>query len=335
VQLVLGVDGGNSKTLAVLADARGTVLGIGLGGGGNHQGPGMKNAMAEISGAALTAIRAAGKRPDEIDAAFYALAGADLPEDFAIIRPELAALGLARRWEVDNDTMAGLRAGSSSPDAVVAVVGSGNNAAGRNAAGETIRLPGLGWISGDWGGGSALAQEAVRLVMRAWDGRGSATALSDVVLTALGTHDVEELILALYHQEIRATRLLAITPLIFEVAAAGDVVAQSIVERQAEEVVETAGALLLRLGIAGRPSHVVLAGSVFRDRTGILVASIRRRMSEHFPMATVVVPVLEPVLGAVLCGMDLLNLEVGESVRERLAESYAALHIERSEVDET
>jgi N-acetylglucosamine kinase-like BadF-type ATPase len=335
VRLVLGVDGGNSKTLAVLADSGGTALGVGLGGSGNHQGRGMERAIAEIGGAAHAAIRTAGKQPHEIDAAFYALAGADLAEDFALIQPELAALGLGRRWEVDNDTMAGLRAGSSSPDAVVAVVGAGNNAAGRNAAGESIRLPGLGWISGDWGGGGALAQEAVRLVMRAWDGRGRPTALSDMVLKALGTHDIEELILALYHQEIRASQLLEITPLIFEAAAAGDPVAQGIVERQAEEVVETVGALLRRLGLAGRPSDVVLAGSVFRDRTGLLVDSIRRRMSEHFPEAAVVVPVLEPVLGAVLCGMDLLNLEVGEDVRERLAKSYAALRVELSGADRT
>jgi N-acetylglucosamine kinase-like BadF-type ATPase len=332
VKLVLGVDAGNSKTLAVLADERGNALGVGLAGSGNHQGRGLDRAIAEITAAAHTAVTGAGKRQEDVDAAFYALAGADLPEDFELLRPALANVGLGRRWELDNDTMAGLRAGSSALDAVVAILGAGNNAAGTNAAGETIRLPGLGWISGDVGGGSWLAQEAIRLVMRAWDGRGRATALTGAVLNALGKRDAEELMLALYHGEIRAAGLLALTPLVLECASSGDEVAREIVERQAEEVVQTAGALVRRLGLTESSCDVVLAGGVFRDRTGVLVGSIRRLLAARFPKAAVVVPVLEPVLGAVLCGMDLLNLQVDEHVRTRLAESFAVLQTRRAGV---
>lgn len=332
-RLVLGVDGGNSKTLAAVADEHGHVLGVGRSGSGSHQALGIEGSMTEIRAAVSTALQMAGRTPEELDGAFYALAGADLEEDFAVLRPALGALHYGRCFEFDNDTIAGLRAGARRRDAVVVVVGSGTNAAGTNAAGDAIRLPGLGWISGDWGGGSAMAREAVRLVMRAWDGRGDPTLLTEMILNTLGAATVEDLLLALYRKEIRGTQLLAVTPLIFEAAEEGDTVAQSIIEMQAREVVDTAGGIMRRLGIAGSPCDIVLAGSVFRDRTGRLVDSIRERLSNQFPQACAVVSELEPVLGAVLCGMDLLRLPTTEDVRRNLFGSFSALYTPPSYVE--
>jgi N-acetylglucosamine kinase-like BadF-type ATPase len=332
VPIIVGVDGGNSKTLTVVANELGHVLGVGRGAGGNHQNRGMDGAMHEIKRSITAALATADIAPADVDAAFYALAGADLEEDFAILRPVIAGLDLGGRWEVENDTMAGWRAGASRADAVVVIVGSGTNAAGRNAAGEQIRLPGLGWISGDWGGGGELAREAVSAAMRAWDGRGEPTALSGFILRTLDRATIDDLILALYHEEIRGTQLLDIVPLIFEAAAAGDGVARRIVERQAEEIVTTAGTLLGRLGLDDVASDVVLAGSVFRERTGQLVHLVRSHLLERYPQARVIVSSLEPVLGAVLCGMDLLELDTGETVRRRLVESFAGFRAEGVQV---
>jgi hypothetical protein len=63
------------------------------------------------------------------------------------------------------------------------------NAAGRAPDGREIGLPGLGAISGDWGGGSALGLEMVRAIMRAWDGRGKPTLLTRGVLAHYGVPD--------------------------------------------------------------------------------------------------------------------------------------------------
>lgn len=325
--IVLGIDGGNSKTLAVAADGQGCVLGVGRAGGGNHQNKGLDAALAEIQAAARAALDAAGTGAEAVDAAFFALAGADLEDDFALLRPALAGLRLGARWEVENDTIAGLRAGAERADAVVVIVGSGTNAAGTNAAGETIRLPGLGWLSGDWGGGGEIAREAVSRIARAWDGRGSPTALTPLVLQEMGCVDVEAFILAVYRGEVLRARLLDVVPLVFTAAAAGDAVAAEIVGRQAAEVATTAGTLIRRLGLSNRQCDVVLAGSVFRDETGQLVREVRSRVEERYPQARIVVSDLEPVLGSVLCAMDLLSLETGGAVRRTLLESFATSRI--------
>jgi N-acetylglucosamine kinase-like BadF-type ATPase len=290
----------------------------------------MAAAMSEVRRAVDAALAAAGRRAGEIAAAFYALAGADLEEDFAILRPAVAELGLGGKWDIDNDTIAGLWAGTSARDAVVVILGAGTNAAGRNSAGQEIRLPGLGWISGDWGGGGDLAREAVSEAMRAWDGRGEPTALTDVLLEALGCADMGELLLKLYREQIRGTRLLGVVPLIFDVAAAGDAVARRLVERQAAEAAIMAGALIGRLGMGERSCDVVLAGSVSRERTGELRRLVQQDVLERYPQARVVVSTLEPVLGAALRAMDLIGLDTGETVRQRLAESYVSPPVEGS-----
>jgi N-acetylglucosamine kinase-like BadF-type ATPase len=330
--IILGVDAGNSKTLAAVADETGRVLGLGRASGGNHQNKGIDVAIAEIARSIDMALEAAALRRSDVDSTFYALAGADLDEDFALLRPALAALVVGARWEVDNDTMAGLRAGARRRDCVVVIAGSGTNAAGRNHAGESIRLPGLGWISGDWGGGGDLAREAVSLAMRAWDGRGEPTALTAAILDLLALPSMDDVLLALYQEGMRGTRLLDLVPRIFEVAAEGDVVARTLVDRQADEVAATAGALIRRLGLADTPCDVVLAGSVFRDRTGRLVAAVTARLQARYPQADVIVSQLEPVLGSVLCGFDLLGLDTGETVHDTLLSSFADIWAEGARV---
>jgi N-acetylglucosamine kinase-like BadF-type ATPase len=330
--IILGVDGGNSKTLAAVADATGQVHGVGRSSGGNHQNKGLGPAMEQIALACDAALSRAGLQRRDVEVAYYSLAGADLDDDFALLNPALAELAMGRRYALANDTVAGLRAGARRGDCVVVIVGSGTNAAGRNAEGTTIHLPGLGWLSGDWGGGGDLAREAVSLAAREWDGRGRPTALTKLVLEMLDVPTMDAAILAVYQGRMQPGRFLDLVPQIFEVAVAGDAVARELVERQAEEVVTTAGALIRRLGLTDRPCDVVLAGSVFRDRTGLLVAEVRARLAERYPQAEAIVSELEPVLGAVLCGFDLLGLETGQPVRERLFSSYAAMRAEGTQV---
>src|SRR5947209_3520529 len=105
MQLVLGVDGGNSKTLAVVGDDHGTVLGIGRSLCGNHQGYGLESALEQIGAAINQALASGGIRPAQIQAASYALAGADLPSDFELLLPAVRDLGFGRQVDLHNDTM--------------------------------------------------------------------------------------------------------------------------------------------------------------------------------------------------------------------------------------
>jgi N-acetylglucosamine kinase-like BadF-type ATPase len=318
--LVLGVDGGNSKTLALLADETGRVLGAGLSGGSNYQGIGIDAAMQAVRAAAEVALRRAAVAPDDIAYAFYALSGADLDLDFRRLHPALADLRLAREYVLDNDVVAALLSGTDSPDAVAVVLGAGTNAAGRNAAGTVIRFPALGWESGDWGGGGDLAREMVRAIARAWDGRSVATLLTDLVLPALDLSDAEALIAGLHAKEIRFRRLLELVPLVFVAADRGDTIARDLVTQAGEEAAVMAVTILRRLGLLTAQPDVVLGGSLFRSENDLLLTVIADRVTEAAPDARLILPEMEPAAGAVLGALEKLDIVHDGAVRTRLVE---------------
>jgi N-acetylglucosamine kinase-like BadF-type ATPase len=319
MRFFLGMDAGASKTFCLVGDESGRILGFGRGGPGNHQGPGLEAVVAEYRRAGEEALAQAGLRGDQVAHGAFCLAGADLPQDYAMLIPAVRALGLAQRITVKNDTMAALRSGLSRPWGVTVICGSGTNAAGRGPDGTEIVFPGLGWISGDWGGGGDLAREAIRRVMRAWDGRGPQTILTEMILRALEMNDVPELLQALYQQsEQMRSGIYRLPPLIFEAAYRGDAVAQELVTMQGEEVGITAGAIIRRLGLADTDVEVVLGGSIFKAKGPLLFDVIAATVHKVAPLARIVIPEFEPVVGAWLIALEAEGGQATPAVYEQL-----------------
>ena len=320
MSLVLGVDAGGSKTSALVADERGRIVGLGRGGPGNHQLAGLEPAMTEIRRACEEALAQAGASPP-VDLGFFGLAGADLPVDFALLTPAIEGMGLARRVRIKNDTLVALRAGLRRSWGVAVICGTGFNAGGIGPDGREVQLPGLGALSGDWGGGSDIAQELIRLVCRAWDGRGQPTLLTEMVLAALELPSVEELIAQLYQSQsdsspgkIDPRRLLSLVPLVFEAADEGDQVARDLLVRVGTEVGITANSIIKRLGLAAADVDVVLGGSVFKGRGPLLVDTVIQEVHRVAPQATVHLPELAPVAGAVFLALESLGVKIDETV---------------------
>src|SRR5438128_9332884 len=112
--LILGVDGGNTKTIAVVVDRDGAVRGVGAGGCADiHNAPTPEDGVAQIVLAVEAALAAAQADADALEAATFSLAGADWPEDFAFLRRELrASLGLRLEPSVVNDAIGPIRGGT-------------------------------------------------------------------------------------------------------------------------------------------------------------------------------------------------------------------------------
>lgn len=310
---LIAIDGGNSKTEVLACDTSGEVLGYARGPGVNHQTAG---------GVAVTMARleqlVAQVRPSlpagEVPAAVVCcLAGADLPVEMAMLTEEVAAASWATKAIVDNDTVALLRAGTRARDAVAVVCGAGANCVGRSADGKSVRFPALGVVSGDWGGGSDIGRLALWHAVRAEDGRGEATALSRAVATHFGLATATDVGVAIHLDGALGARLAELPPVVFDIAAAGDEVARSIVVRQGEEVATMALAAIRRLGLAERPVDVVLGGGVLRGRDPLLHSVIRELLPEQARIRVVTAP---PVIGAALLGLDALGAP--EAAEQRL-----------------
>lgn len=304
---VVAIDAGNSKTDVALIGEDGTVLSSARGGGFQPPAVGVEAAI-DVLAAALA--RAVAELPDT-GGAFGAsahvsacLANADLPVEEAELAAALEARGWGSSVEVRNDTFAILRAGVDEPRGVAVVCGAGINCVGMTPDGRTARFPAIGRISGDWGGGSGLAEEALWFAARAEDGRGEPSELARALPGHFGLDSMYALIEALHRGAIPSARRHELTPVLFATAAGGDPVARALVERLAEEVVAMASVALGRLGLLAEEAPVLLGGSVLAARHPQLDDRITELLAARAPKAGVRVVSEPPVLGAALLGLD-------------------------------
>lgn len=325
-RFVIGVDAGNSKTHALVADSDGRLLALGRTGPGNYEAVGMQQAMSNVLAACEQARDQAGLK-GEAEAVCFGLAGADFPEDYVMLESEVRKFGLAPKVQVVNDTMVGLRAGARQSYGVVVIMGSGANAAGKSPAGHEVRVLGEGFEFGDWGGGYMIASEVLHHVFRAYDGRGPQTMLTDLVLEATGKPDMEELTRALYHEGLKGEAKLALAPLVFEAALEGDEVACRLVRKIGEEAAACANAMIRRLALEREPVPVVLAGSIFKGKGPLLLDVVRERVHEVAPKACISRPKFEPVVGAAILAMEMVGLVMDDDRWHAIEQTAAQLSL--------
>ncbi|WP_219835112.1 N-acetylglucosamine kinase [Paenibacillus sp. R14(2021)] len=312
----LGIDGGGSKTHALLTDEHGFVLGKGQSGNGNHQIDAAE-AKRHLAGAVNEALKSAGVKHDDVQHAYFGLAGADRETDYRILRPLVAAIGLPRH-SIDCDTMIGLRAGTDRPYGISVICGTGTNCAGRNRFGEHLQIGGFNYMYGDFGGGGALNIEVFRSVVRAWDGRDEPTLLTDPLLRLLGYASVE----AMFNDYLDHNKTVPVdaAKLLFEAAAIGDAASLAILRRQGTELGQAAAAVARRLGMSQDVFDVVLAGSLLTrgDTGGWIRGPLEELVHAAAPGASVALLKVDPVFGAVWSAMEADGGTIAPEVCERM-----------------
>jgi N-acetylglucosamine kinase-like BadF-type ATPase len=321
---VLAVDGGNSKTDVALVAADGTLL-------ASARGPGVPGVLSlgETIGVLGSTARLAadqagllpgGHGPRIARHLSACVANADLPEEERELDDALRAEGWSDTTHVANDTFAVLRAGLDGPGphwGVAVTCGAGINCVGVAPDGRTSRFLALGPLTGDWGGGGGLGQEAVWWAIRAEDGRGPQTALREAVAAHFGEASMYDVAVGFHTGKFRGDALRRLVPVLFGVAEGGDEVAANVVRRQAGEVCVMALAAMRRLGLGDQPVPVVLGGGVLTARDPLLTSEITKRLADEAPRATPCIVDIPPVAGAALLGLDHIGAPPGAQARLR------------------
>jgi N-acetylglucosamine kinase len=305
MRVFVGVDGGGSKTTAAVCDVEGRLLGRAVAGPSNHNAIGIEVAAERVLAAISEAVHVA-DGPIEIAGLCLALAGVARPEDHAAWRSvvgrwvEAAQLDLAigaERATITHDAMAALVGGTGKREGVVVIAGTGAIAFGANARGHEARASGWGYLLGDEGSGYWIGLEGLRAVLRAEDGRGPATALRERLLAAKGLNRPQQLIKPMY-AEWKPVDVAALAPAVLEVAAGGDVVAGRIVVSAAAELGSAASAVLRQLELLSTQTEVVAAGGLWDGP--LLRQRFAAQLRESAPLAEVISPRAEPVIGALM-----------------------------------
>jgi len=257
----VGVDGGGTKTRAVVLDEAGTEVGREEGGPAiaDASAPDLAaKAVAEVVRAAVTAAGA--ELP--VAALWAGLSGAGREAARSAVELELERLDLAEVVCVGTDVAAAFHDAFADGPGVLLIAGTGSIAWGRAEDGREGRVGGWGHHIGDEGSGYAIGLEALRRVARDADGRAPETKLRTAVLAHVHEDSVDGLVQ--WTAGASKAEVAGLVPVVAEVAAGGDAVAGEILVHAVEELEGHVLSILTNMGPWSRPPELALAGGLLR-----------------------------------------------------------------------
>ena len=257
---VLGIDVGGTKTVCLLADEDGHVLANGREEGANLQGAGELALEKVLHLVMESTLDGTGVIPSAI---CLGIAGVDRAADEAVVGSIMRRIGYKARILIVNDALIALEAGVGDASGIVIVSGTGSIAYGRDTEGRAARAGGWGYVLGDEGSGYWIGRLALRAVVRHADGRGRITSLTPRLLNHFGVQKASELINKVYHEELPPKSIAALAQYVQQSRDEGDMVANGILNRAADELMTAASAVMARLDLTDKAFTFVLAGGMF------------------------------------------------------------------------
>lgn len=314
MEYVLGVDGGGTRTICLLADLEGNVLGQGEAGPSNFQAVGVETAVCAIRHAIEGAVAGAPSF-SSAEAICLGLAGVDTVQDAALIHARIEALKLARQVCVVNDTEIALIGGVGGERGVAIVAGTGSAAFGCDGDGHKARSGGWGWILGDEGSAFDIGRQGLHAVVRALECRGEHTLLVASLTRRWGLTSKEDLIASLRKRTWSRSEVAGLAEWVTSTAWEGDAIALRITRQAGKELGLLANTVIRQLHVEGE-FCIVLTGGVFQAGE-IIIDPLKREVQSTAPEARLMPPIHPPVLGAIFMAWRKTGLSLDPSHMER------------------
>jgi N-acetylglucosamine kinase-like BadF-type ATPase len=303
---VVGVDGGGTKTEAVIMDATLSVIGEGRAGASNPLSVGIAGAAAAVREAIDSACAAAKLRRGELIGALIGLAGARRRELRERMRETLMPLGVGE-IEVLTDADIALYGATDGAPGLVVISGTGSICCGINARRKRFCAGGWGPIAGDEGGGAWLARRALRAVAYASDGRGPKTLLTNLACTYFHVTSADDLTTAIYSPTITNERLAGFGRDVVNAAKEGDVAALQIVKDGGTEHGFSAVAVIRHLQMDRDRFQIAYVGGVFRAAGDLMLDTLRTEVRKVAPRAYFEPPHFAPAVAAARMARERIN----------------------------
>lgn len=305
--LVLGVDGGGTKSLGLIADQDGHVLAQREVGPSNPNVVGFEEASETLSTLVRQCCDDVRCLPAELSAIVFGLAGAGKDESRRRIAEHVNTL-LVRKGDkalpvtIDTDARIALEGAFDGKAGVVVIAGTGSVVIGKSERGEILKVGGWGRILGDEGSGYYIGRKAVMAVTVDMDGRGSSGILRNIFAERLQWHTRDDIVEAVYQSKVD---LSSVAPLVLDAAASNDIVAQKILEKAAIHLVEQISALVVRLGIHRKVGLVMYGGLI--ERETVYANLLHIKIMKVLPQVDIRPPMNSPAQGAVLMALGQLR----------------------------
>ncbi|MBS7607391.1 MAG: BadF/BadG/BcrA/BcrD ATPase family protein [Candidatus Bathyarchaeia archaeon] len=321
-KLILGVDGGATKTLCVIANDNFQIVGIGSAGPCNYNVIGVEKARMNVELAvqrAYSSIKNECLKGKIADVGCFGIGGLTTQRDYEIISSQIVPVNAAKNRIIVNDVIVAFYAATNGKPGIVVVAGTGSIAYGINSKGESMISGGWGWLIGDEGSAFDIARRALGFATKAYDGRGKKTILTEMLMKEFGVSDLKDIVPKIYH-EVTSTNIASLARIVFSAAERGDRIAIKILREAGKELGQSAIAIARKLFKRDEYIIIGVSGGVFRASLTVW-EYFKEYVLRHIPNAIFTPPVIYPVIGALIIGYKNLKMEINDEKKMTLIRS--------------
>ncbi|MCK9536177.1 MAG: N-acetylglucosamine kinase [Bacilli bacterium] len=335
-KLILGVDGGNTKTDYFLFTSKGAFIDFYHGPTCSHEQ--FKDSYQGAYWAMKKGVEHLFKKhklqPNDILASVFGLAGVDTPKQKTNIEKVVADIGF-KNFKVVNDSFLGIKAITEKGYGVCSINGTGTSCGAIDKHGNYLQVGGIGWIVGDDAGGGYIARLAVRAVYNTAYRFGKPTSLYNIVMGMLGVSDKYFLMEAISDFIVmRRFDYMGLTLAVFSEANKGDEVAIEILESVGISCSKSAAGAIVNLDFDS-PVDVVLAGSVWvKGASPVMIKAFSDALTKYSGKECRILMLnVPPATGAVIWALELAagafpDLEKRQEIIETVSKHLTAAGVE-------
>ena len=310
---ILGVDGGGSKTTTQIADTSGKKIAQAVSGSSSYKSVGMKKAIENLNTAVFNAMKNLNVSKNiNFTSSCFGFAGNNNstgkdPEVYRemVFNEKLSNYLNSERTIICNDTRIGLEAGSKNKNKMILIAGTGSNCFGINEDGKQAGATGWDYILADEGSGYQVGLKALRMIIRAHDGRGKKTLLSKTILKEIKLKNILELTEWAYEILFSKAKIGELAKTVCITAGMGDEVSIDILTQEVEEAVTSVITVAHKLGFENKNFDLILVGGLFKCKKyfrNILI----NRLKENLSKINFVPLTRNPVEGAIKIAIERL-----------------------------
>lgn len=295
--LYLGVDGGGTKTHAVLIDENCKVVSQGFGGASNPLRVGIEVATSNIFKALTEACDRGDRSRGDIVAATMGLAGVRRADLRDRIREGLIKQLRLKNLEVITDAEIALYGATLGKAGLVVIAGTGSVCIGQDEKGNRAVAGGWGPLAGDEGGGAGIARRALQAIAKASDGRARPTKLTDAAIEYFRAASPEDLVVAIYAPQVDNAKIAGFAKYVVETAQASDATAKEVIAEAGIELAASANAVIKSLKLENKKFPIGYVGGIFKAGK-LLTDSLKADVHSVAPKSFLSEPKLNPALAA-------------------------------------
>ena len=322
MMFVSGVDGGATKTVAVVGRLDGTLLASARGASSNYHNIGVGKAAKSIRICVNSACRCAQASSGNLETVIMGLAAMDSPMDFRAGQRVAGLTGLGKRRIVVHDSLIAIYAATLGRPGIVVNAGTGSFAAGISTSRRTIRAGGWGNVIDDEGSAYHVGKLGIRAALRALDGTERKTAIAKLVVRKFKLQTLEDIVHEVYNRPMTVKEISSVSKLVAQAAVNGDKVARGIFAYEGRALATLVSTIARRLDMATSKVNIYCTGGVFKAGP-ILLNPFRKELRRNVPSFVLRRPRFEPVIGAFVLALKEHGVAMRGATLKNLKSSYA------------